>query len=265
VAARSKNVAKKGVVHKKTVAKKSALQVVALSDIGKLPKGTSVQAEGIVTVTPGIFGDQYCVLTDEDGGIFVFQSKKNFPALALGDRVRVRGVLSESSGRKRITLSGSKNIDILSTNNRVEAVEKSVADISSDDAGSLVQVSGELTSKTTNRGFLDDGTDEILFSLKKGTAISTKNWRVGERITMTGVVVATKTGVELWPRQPDDVQRINSSTANVGLVDESQPNLAPTTVAWPSNLYIMVGGLLLTNAGLLWRLLRQKTVSKSTT
>jgi hypothetical protein len=135
----------------------------------------------------------------------LYQYQKKFPDLSYGDLVRVRGTVSETSGRKRLTIAQDTAVDLLAVNQPIEPADIQIGDITPEDVGTLATIRGELTSKTASRGFIDDGTDEIAFVIKTGTKLSTKNWRVGSRISLTGVIMPRAQGFEIWPRRTQDV------------------------------------------------------------
>ena len=244
-------------ISKKLSTKKSAEQNrSAVSGTSRFRKGTRLNLEGIITAVPGVFGAQYAVIALEEGGMFLYQNKKDFPALDYGDRVRVAGMVSETGGRQRLNIKGQSAFDIISTDSEIDPVDIRIDRLVVADAGSLVRVHGELTAKTTKSGFIDDGTDELPFVIKTGTKISTKTWRVGSVLSMTGILVTTPKGFELWPRSGDDVYIENmvssSATSSAALASVVPSQAAKKDLVYP----VLVGGLLLMNTGLLWRLYR---------
>lgn len=248
---------------KKSTVKKiktsSVSKVVSPRDITALPKGARVITEGIVVALPRSFGVQYAAIATDNGGVLLYQNQKKFPAFDYGDRVRVKGVVSEAAGRKRLTVAQPNDIDILSTNNTLDPSNIALNELSLSDLGKLITIEGELTSKTASRGFIDDGTDELPFAIKTGTKISTKNWKVGMRLTLTGVVMATTKGLELWPRRIEDVRIETAVSSSEQVVSSSVQSISSTAYSASPHIYpIIVGGLLLTNAGFLWRLYRER-------
>lgn len=239
----------------------AAPRTIKLSQLGGIRNGTLVRVEGVVTSLPGEFGAQNFAISSKDGGVMIYQGKKLFPDVNLGDEVLVQGVVAEAQGHKRVNIAKAEDVDILSTDNEVSTKEVSIKDLSAKDAGKLVMVHGQITSKKTGAAYLDDGTDELKLVIKTGTHIATKAWKLGAQATVTGVVMTNGNSVEVWPRSQDDVV--------TELVTGSESGLSTTFVAeagkpaadLPVVYQVIIGGLLLTNAGLLWQLYRLKQAS----
>ncbi len=247
---------------KKSSTKKISLQTVqrpTLSEFWHLPKGTRVEVEGSVVAEPGVFGSQYAVVATEDAGILLYQYQKKFPDITYGDLVRVRGTVSETSGRKRLTIAQDNAIDVVATGHPLEPSDIQIGDITAEYAGTLVRIRGELTSKAASRGFIDDGTDEISFVIKTGTKLSTKNWRVGSQVSLTGVIMPHAQGFEIWPRRIEDVV-FELSAEN----EEKHPTAAGMGSQSGNLNQIIALGLALVGAGVGWRWWRLSRVGSKT-
>lgn len=190
----------------KTTSKKY-VPVLSLSIIQarEAEKDTAVKVRGIVAVNPGIFGSQYFYIVDGDTGIQVYQYKKDFPELAVGDLVEVKGVISIASGVKRIKAAKAGDIDILSTGQNIPVKAADVGDINEDMAGALVRIAGEITEIKTNYMYIDDGTDEVMIYFKRGAKIDKKKFKEGELAEVTGIVEQAKSNLQLWPRSQEDI------------------------------------------------------------
>ncbi|MBU4370136.1 hypothetical protein KKG58_05295, partial [Patescibacteria group bacterium] len=53
---------------------------------------------GVVIVEPGILGKQFFYIN----GIQIYSYYKDFPELAIGDEISIKGIISQSRGEKRI-------------------------------------------------------------------------------------------------------------------------------------------------------------------
>ena len=116
---------------------------------------------------PGVFGDQYFYLTDGSAGIQIYQNKKTFPPLAVGDMAQVYGTISEANGIKRINVKSKDDVDILSIDNFVTSAELNVDEIDESLAGGLVNFQGEITEIKSNFMYVDNGNGEAWFILNK--------------------------------------------------------------------------------------------------
>jgi DNA/RNA endonuclease YhcR with UshA esterase domain len=188
-------------------ASKKYVPVLTLSIIQarEAEKDAAVKVRGTVAVNPGIFGSQYFYIVDEETGMQVYQYKKDFPELAVGDLVEVKGVISIASGVKRIKAAKAGDIDILSTGQNIPAKAVDIGDINEDMAGALVKIAGEITEIKTNYMYIDDGTDEVMIYFKRGAKIDKKKFKEGELAEVTGIVEQAKSNLQLWPRSQEDI------------------------------------------------------------
>jgi DNA/RNA endonuclease YhcR with UshA esterase domain len=178
---------------------------LSISQAREAEKDTAVKVRGIMAVNPGIFGSQYFYIVDEETGMQVYQYKKDFPELTVGDSVEVKGVISIASGVKRIKAAKAGDIDILSTGQNMPAKTADIGDINEDMAGALVKIAGEITEIKTNYMYIDDGTDEVMIYFKRGAKIDKKKFKEGELAEVTGIVEQAKSNLQLWPRSQEDI------------------------------------------------------------
>ena len=75
---------------------------MAITEARKLPNGQTATIEGVVTASPGVLSNNFFYVEDGTGGIQIYNYHKDFPSLKKGDRVRIIGELSETSGERRI-------------------------------------------------------------------------------------------------------------------------------------------------------------------
>ena len=148
-----------------------------------------VTVEGVVSAVPGVFGNQYFYLSDENGGVQIYQGKKDFPALESGMWLRVSGKISTlKNGSNRINIQNRESIKILNNGEEILPEGVVVSDLEKEDVGKLVSVEGEITEKKTNFMYLDDGHDEIMVYFKKGAKIKTTDLKEGSRVKVVVVV-----------------------------------------------------------------------------
>jgi len=165
----------------------------------------------VVNALPGVMGSQYFYISDNTGGIQVYQYKKDFPELAVGDMVAVKGILSTASGARRIKLKSLKDVDILSINNVVSSTALATDELSEESLGALVQVTGEITEIKTNYFYIDDGAGEAMVYLKTNAKIDKKKFSEGELVTVTGILEQAKIGLQIWPRGQEDIVSLGPS------------------------------------------------------
>jgi len=202
----------KAATGKKTKAKTSRSarpSSVRIASVGTgdtlLPVGAFKTMSGTVAVLPGVFGSQYFYILGTRG-IQVYNYKKDFPALAVGDSVEVSGEISDNNGEPRLKTKIAGDMKILSQGKEPEAVLSDCADIGNDAAGELVKISGTITDKKGQTVYVDDNTAEAAVYIKKGTNISMAVFVEGENVSITGLVIPVKGAFQIWPRSVDDVK-----------------------------------------------------------
>lgn len=113
-------------------------------------KGVKVCFQGVVTVEPGIFSNQFFYLQDSFAGLQVYMYRADWPDLKVGDIVEVSGVVSESYQEKRVNIKTAEDIKVISRGAEINPqTVKSSDDLS---VGSLVELSGQILEKIKING-----------------------------------------------------------------------------------------------------------------
>jgi uncharacterized protein YdeI (BOF family) len=194
--------------------------VIKFADISKIDKGRMIKLEGIVTALPGTFSSQsFYVGSENDGGVQIYQNKKDFPELMLGDRVEVTGKISESLGMKRINIAAKKFVDILDTDQFFNIKKVSVSQALDLKTGSLVQIEGEITQLKSSFFYLDDG-KELRVDLKQSAHISKNDYMVGDKVLVTGILEKNTKETHLLPRSNEDVEIVAHVSETSGSLEE---------------------------------------------
>ena len=212
---------------KKTTVKKiiKPLRRLTILEAREAEKDDRVIVRGVVTALPGVFGSQYFYINDDVSGIQIYQNKKDFPPLALGDQAEVTGAISIANGIKRIRVKNKFDIDILSTTSSASppfrgrtqegvyggTTQFSLDELSNDTLGALTTITGDITEIKSNLMYLDDGTAELPIYFKKGAKIDKNKLSEGGRIEVTGILEETKIGLQLWPRGNADIKILGPS------------------------------------------------------
>ena len=193
---------------KKGSVKLTGALVTNIADVREAAKGQSARLSGTVSVEPGVFGSQYFYLNNETSGIQIYQSKKDFPPLKVGDSITVVGMVSEANGIKRVNIKNSESIDILSTHNNVPARELHLDEIDDALLGGLVQVGGEMTEIKSSFMYVDDGLGEMQVYFKKNARIDKSKLKEGERVRVTGILEKVNGKWQLLPRGNEDIEPV---------------------------------------------------------
>lgn len=184
---------------------------VTLAEARLLEIGEKVRTRGIVTVLPGIFGVQFFYLGDENGGIQIYNYKKDFPPLKIGDYLEVAGEISVSQNIKRIKIKDSQAIDILELEKFLGPQDAVLSDLQEEKLGGLIKITGEITEIKTNGMYVDDGQDEIMVYFKKGAKINKKQFQEGANVSVSGILEEKSGDFQLWPRSMTDLESIGLS------------------------------------------------------
>ncbi|MBU4455697.1 hypothetical protein KJ586_04275, partial [Patescibacteria group bacterium] len=235
-----------------------------LEKINEFEAGDLIKVKGTVAVEPGILGSQYFYIVGSPG-IQVYNYKKEFPGLRVGDYVEVSGELSAGAGEPRLKTKQADDIKILAHREPPAANELTCEKINDDYVGQLARVTGEVTGRKSSIVYLDDGTDEIIVYIKKATGINPASIKEGEKIAVTGLIGRTSSGVRIMPRSADDIVKKDVESAEAaGQVlgeimagDEWEVAKRDKKLELFKYLLLVAGGAIMALAGLLIKIKRK--------
>ncbi|MDP3043133.1 MAG: lamin tail domain-containing protein [bacterium] len=235
-----------------------------LEKIKEFEAGDLIKVKGTVAVEPGILGSQYFYIVGSPG-IQIYNYKKEFPGLRVGDYVEVSGELSAGAGEPRLKTKQADDIKILAHREPPAANELTCEKINDDYVGQLARVTGEVTGRKSSIVYLDDGTDEIIVYIKKATGINPASIKEGEKIAVTGLVGRTSSGVRIMPRSSDDIVKKDVESAEAaGQVlgeimagDEWEVAKRDKKLELFKYLLLVAGGAIMALAGLLIKIRRK--------
>lgn len=182
-----------------------------LEKIRELDLGSIVKIKGTVAVEPGILGAQIFYIVGSPG-MQIYNYKKDFPELKVGDYIEVVGELSQTQGELRIKTKEKSAIKINERKPAPKALSVNCDQIDDEMSGYLISVIGEITGKKSSTVYIDDGNDEIQVYIKKNTGISTKDLIAGRKASITGILSKTQAGIRLMPRYPQDIVLLDSAS-----------------------------------------------------
>ena len=227
-----------GVVKLASVAKSTASTAYfvpnSITDARVKPKDAKVKVRGVVSTLPGVFGTQYFYIEDGQNGLQVYQNKKDFPTLTLGDEIEVSGLTSEASGQKRIRASGASDIKVIKNGSAPMSLEMVIDELSEELLGRLVKVFGDITEMKSGYFYLDNEVGEIKVTLKTGAKIDKKLFNEGDSVEVSGILENGKGGMEIWPRGSDDIKVI-------GVAPEVKGVKITASSGWRSYAYMVLG------------------------
>ncbi|MBU0596803.1 lamin tail domain-containing protein [Patescibacteria group bacterium] len=174
--------------------------------------GDMINVAGVVAVKPGVLGTQYFYIVSEPreasstpNGVQIYSYKKEFPALAVGDKISVTGEISQTSGNTRIKTTQKSDLKKIDYLGEPKSTLVEVTDVNEPVEGALITVNGEITEIKTSYMYVDDGTDEIKVYFKRGAGIDKKIYAPGDIVSVTGIVEQTKDGYQILPRDQKDI------------------------------------------------------------
>ena len=177
---------------------------VSLEDIRKQKPGTRIRVQGVVSATPGLFGERLFYIADP--GIQIYKSDAVFPDLELGDLVEITGTLRSNRGESRITVGRTDSITILDQEEVPQPHE--VSDIGEETEGWLTQIKGIILEKKSGIFSVDTNGTTIEIRIKKGTEIKLDHLNQGIDVVITGIVSQTDDHYFLLPRFEEDMEII---------------------------------------------------------
>lgn len=211
-----KNTTKKTTIKVATKKVNTVSTTVELDKVKDYNQGAQIRTEGVVAVLPGVFGVQYFYIIGS-GGAQVYNYKKEFPDLKLGDRIAVVGELSYINNEPRIKTKSKTDIKVIKQEAPPQPESLSCEGISEENLGHLVALTGEVTEKKGSTIFLDDGTDEAQVYLKKSTGLASGSFKEGEKVEVRGILSKSGTNLRLIPRGPEDIiKTVNAQTDVLG-------------------------------------------------
>ena len=181
-------------------------------------KNTEVVVAGVVTVPPKILSETYLYIQDKTGGIQIYFSKKDFPALKLGDQVKVSGKISEKSGEKKINIAEQKDVSVTGAGDSPQPAFLSTGGVKDQFVGQLVKVTGQLTKSSGTTFYINDGSGEIKISLQKSAGLKKPEWKKEDWVTITGIVGKTSSGLRVLPRYQEDLQTGKAAAGEGGKI-----------------------------------------------
>lgn len=194
---------------------------------------TNTTASGVVTALPGTFGEQIMMID----GVQVYFYDHDWPTLALGDQVTVRGVRSENRGEPRIKIQNASDIRVTGTGSSAPT-KLDLSALEQTHEGQLIIIEGDIQEINGNQlTVTEDGqTAKVIAYEKTGVSWSKLD---GSRVRITGVVRLIEGVARIYPRFQADVEVIHDEIVTSTLSSDQNISRASD---WPT--YLAYGLLL---------------------
>jgi len=180
------------------------LQQELIVDIRSLSKGTTVQAEGVVTSSLNELGKNTIYIEDETGGIkVVFKGVQG--ELKHGYRILVRGTMQEAYNEHYLKVDNWQDASVLGEESLPDPLTVKTGKVDEVVEGKLVTVNGQVSATSGNTFFINDGSGDAKVYIKSSTSIQKPRMRTGYYAAVTGVVSQYKDDYRVLPRFQHDV------------------------------------------------------------
>ena len=195
-----------------------------IADARSMTDSSEVSVSGTVTVAPGAFVsalDAGFGLQDDSGGIWIsLDAKDGKPAIAKGDRVKVRGRLMDVAKLRVLSAStAAVERDGQGTGTGTDLAPRQVQTgaVNESTEGQIVRVTGQVTRAVVDDApygyklFINDGSGEIQIFCHASAGFSLtslQSFVPGQRVQATGLSMQYETTYEVSPREPAELTRV---------------------------------------------------------
>jgi hypothetical protein len=180
-----------------------------------LPLGAAVVVTGTVTAEAGTLVDPRTIaIQDESGGIAVRLLAGSERAAARGDRVALRGTITDPYGNLTIKMTRATDLTVLGRGGLPAPI--GVASVSEAAEGRLIRMEGvvgdvDRTAASTVSVLLESGTRATAF---RSRHVPLDSLQRGHRVRVTGIAVQRRTstaeGYRVWLREARDLTTLSA-------------------------------------------------------
>ncbi len=225
-----------------------------------------ISLTGTVVALPGTFSSQYFYLQPAGSPLLyqIYNSKKLFPQLTVGQTISVSGETSSAAAEPRVKTAVAEDIhNIKEVTSLPEQAINTSADIKNPPHPRMARIEGEITSKKSPRLIVTDETGDTEVYLAKGSGLSVTAFAVGDKVSVTGITQLDGTAIRLMPRMESDIAIINppsgpENSADTNTVKQVLGAAQPKSkkqllyyVLFGATLLLLGGGFILWKAGIL--------------
>jgi hypothetical protein len=204
-----------------------------LSSAAAYKLGVAKKISGRVIVLPGMFGTQYFYILTATGSpaAKIYNYYKSFPTLSLGDEVLVSGVTAGSADDRYLKTKTAADVKVAGRNLLPSPEVIAAENIKEENEDKFVSIAGELEAKSAQNLKIFDGSGDVSVYLKNTAKIETKNFSVGEKISVAGLLQKTSLGLSIVPRGQFDIIAASSSASSTA-AGLAGLNVASGTSEW---------------------------------
>lgn len=163
-----------------------------------------VVIEGLVTTSPSLLFDSRIYIQDETGGIRVYLKHDEWTKVSLGDRVKVRGKITNYYGEAELRIIDLSDYEFLEEG-KITPFSIKTGEANSWE-GAFVRIRGKITETSGKTFYVDDGTGAVKVFIKDSTGIKTPSKRKGDAVEILGIVNNWNGSFRILPRLVDDIK-----------------------------------------------------------
>ncbi len=178
-----------------------AQNLVKIADIYKLKGGVTVEATGTVLAPVGVLGSLTTYMQDETAGIMLYGNLLPVD-LKVGNVVKVVGKTKVYYGILEII---PDKVEVIGSATPT-AVELKDADFKKY-LSNLVVFTGTVSSVDKYEFKVKTDSFEILVYIRKEVPFKVETLKVGDKVSVTGVMYLYKDTYEILPRMPQDIKK----------------------------------------------------------
>ncbi len=244
--------------------KKNDTSQPSLEYVRTLRSGTGVHIQGVVSVEPGVLGEDKFYVAGS--GIQIWNTNKQFPKLARGDRISVRGTIRKNAKEQSIKIAAASDVRVVSSGDAPEPHDVEVKDISDAHEGWLVRVAGTVQKMQWPNIYLENGDATTRVYIAKTTGIEKQEFQKGDTLAVVGIVSESQTGFRVLPRDEGDIvlsqkksETVDQKDSSVSASEKREPfDKAKKGLSIVRYIIVAGLGLLIVLAGLFLEYLRVK-------
>lgn len=190
-----------------------SLELINIIQAKSLGKGSEIYIEGIVSVALGILDSEIFYIQDETGGIKIDLPAGMYFDTYEGQRLRIKGILSESNNELKVNIKTLDDIESQdSDGNQLGQsevyFEQAINDFESLE-GQMVHLEGEIIENYSTSFDIETPFGIIRISIDSDTGIELSDKSIGDSVVVFGVFNQYNDSYRIQPRYQSDILIIN--------------------------------------------------------
>ncbi len=178
---------------------------------------------GTITAPPGLFGSQIAYIS----GYQLYLYKADWPELAVGDTVRVKGDLGESRSETRIKLASGNDLVVTGVKTLVPETV-STKELTNLKTGTLVTIAGKVTTRADRTLTIEDAEGTVDSVFIDAIDLDLKSF-MDQEVIVTGIVRTLNANPRLYPRSAEDIVLAPALEPEPIVTEPQEPTLFSTT------------------------------------